>query len=320
MRLYICLSTVAHAHYVALSVFHDVFGDAYTKPIYIEKNAYTAVLKGKCQERRMLDRDFYSLIKTPQGVYRFNADIYRDAHQILGLPIEEECGLAFRLMSTRPSEIQTVRSPRQAYLDARTKNPRFESIVSFVLKHVDVPEQSLGLIGSLAIDPTLESRDVDLVFTDNVSVLNVVSDWIQRGPKGGAPLQRVLPAPLPIVCAFFNAQPIVYPDLSELRVLQPTTEDFELVMGNPICPPYLNMQIYHTQIQGKDREMLLIIRDSLSRVALKPGMRLRLSGHPSIVRGKSAILVTDVEQQLPEVPFHGGGTICSYPNGAKKQS
>ncbi len=79
MRLYFCKSEVAGSRYISLSVFHDVFGGTYTKPLYIEKNEKAAGLAGRCYERRFGGRDFYSLIKDPRGVYRHNATLYRDA-------------------------------------------------------------------------------------------------------------------------------------------------------------------------------------------------------------------------------------------------
>ena len=115
MRQYVCWSEVARAHYIALSVFHDVFGDTYTKPLYIEKNSYTLSLAESCHERRLLGRDFFSLIKTPDGVYRFNADIYKDAQRVLGLSIETSHSLGFGLAKARMSEVQKAYSPAEAY-------------------------------------------------------------------------------------------------------------------------------------------------------------------------------------------------------------
>src|SRR5580704_5607260 len=106
MRLYFCKSEVAGSRYISLSVFHDIFGGTYTKPLYIEKTEQSAGLAGRCYERKFGDRDFYSLIKDPRGIYRHNATIYRDAHEILRLPFEEQPNMAFLLMKAKAAEIE----------------------------------------------------------------------------------------------------------------------------------------------------------------------------------------------------------------------
>src|SRR5258706_11222776 len=105
MRQYLCLSQRADAYYIALSMFDDVFGKTYAKPIYVEKTTRTtSALQKKCEERELLGRSFYSLIKNTSGTYRFNADIYEDCHMLLGLPFETSADLAFNLMRLLPQE------------------------------------------------------------------------------------------------------------------------------------------------------------------------------------------------------------------------
>jgi hypothetical protein len=311
MRQYVCWSEECHAHYIALSVFHDVFGDKYTKPLYIEKNSSTLNLADSCHERRLLGRDFFSLIKAPGGIYRLNADIYKDAQRVLGLLIETRRGLGFGLAKARLSEVQKAYSPAEAYLEARARNATVRAAASFVLQQTGISENNLGLIGSLAIDPTVEARDLDLVFTGNLSTLDLAYTWIHQGHAPETPLRHEAPPPLPTVCAFFTAQPLAYPDLSKFRVLDSKTKDFDLLINKPLSPAYLNIQVYLATLSGKQEEAILIVRDTLSRDSLKPGMAVHLRGYPSVVRGELAILVTDVEQQIRNVSFHGGGTKCS---------
>jgi hypothetical protein len=318
MRLYRCRSAIAEAHYISLSVFYDVFGDKYTKPLYIEKSSRTARLAGRCYERTFLGREFYSLIKDPNGIYRYNATIYQEAHEILHLPFEETPHLGFSLMKASESDIEESYSPRQAFQRAATQNSLLASAVDFVLQELKIPETSLGLIGSLAIDPASKPRDVDLVFGGDAATLTKAYDWVRQGAKPSVPLQRYLPPPLPIVCAFFTAEPPLYPDLSSLRVLQPVTRDFALILKEPVSPPYLNLQVYRAQSLHGEGSTLLVVRDTLSRANLETDTLLHVSGYPASVASEPAILITDVEQQMPTVPFHGGGTTCAYPSGASR--
>jgi hypothetical protein len=319
MRLYFCRSEVAESRYISLSVFHDVFGGTYTKPLYIEKNERTTGLAGRCYERRFRGRDFYSLIKDPRGIYRHNATIYRDAHDILRLPFEEDPNMAFLLMKAKGAEIEESCSPRQAFEKAVPRNALLAATVDFVLRDSRIPQHCLGLIGSLAIDPASVPRDVDLVFSGDCATLDRAYKWIRDGSRPGVPLQRHLPNSLPIVCAFFDAEPPVYPDLSGLLVLEPVTRDFDMILKEPVSPPYLNVQVYRGRQLPAEQNILLVVRDTLSRAGLDLDVPLRLSGFPSSVGGEAAILVTDVEEQMPTVPFHGGGAQCSYPDGATEQ-
>jgi len=310
MRQYVCWSEVARAHYIALSVFHDVFGDTYTKPLYIEKNSYTLSLAESCHERRLLGRDFFSLIKTRDGIYRFNADIYKDAQRVLCLSLETSHSLGFGLAKASMSEVQKAYSPAEAYLEAKARNATVRAAASFVLQQVGVSEDNLGLIGSLAIDPTVEARDLDLVFTGSLSTLDLAYQWIHQGHAPGTPLRREIP-PLPTICAFFTARPVAYPDLSQFRVLDREVKDFDVLIREPLSPTYLNIQVYVASLSGRNEQVILVVRDPLSRDSLKPGIPVRLRGYSSTIHREPAILVTDVEQQIPTVCFHGGGTKCS---------
>jgi hypothetical protein len=51
---------------------------------------------------------------------------------------------------------------------------------------------------------------------------------------------------------------------------------------------------------------------------ISAGLQLELRGYPAETNGGRSILVTDVEQQIPVVAFHGGGTKCSSLTGANK--
>jgi hypothetical protein len=316
IREYFCWSREAHSYYIGLSLFYDIFGDEYTKPIYIERTPYTQNLEGRCQERRFLGRDFFSLIKTPRGIYRFNEEIYRDANQILKLPMEQNLSLARGLMRASTNEIQTIYRPREAYL-AAAKNPAVASATSVLTKETGIPEASVGLIGSLSLDPTLEPRDLDLVLTGSVATLDLAYRWLREGVKEGPPLRRHLPPPLPTICPFFSADPLAYPDLSDFRILTPYPEEFSVHIGGSLSPSYLNLQIYSARFLTRSTEGILVVRDTLSRSTLESGMVVRLWGHLSDAQGTMAVLVTDVEKQILTVHFHGGGTKSESLNGAK---
>lgn len=304
MRQYICRSTRAQALYVALSVFHDVFGEKYTKPIYIEKNSFTSSLHGRCQVKKLLDRDFYSLIKTPQGTYRFNADIYQDAHRILGLPFEIGNTLGYGLMSICSDEIESTILPSDAYLRAKAKNDIFRLAVSHVARAIPMSEDSFGLIGSLAVNPKGILRDIDLVFSGDSTTLETAYRWIREGPRDLSRLSRRLPESMPPICAFFTSCPVAYPDLSNFQVLRRNTSESTVMIGPPVSPPYLNMQIFSARTLPKGRTLVLVVRDTLSRCGLNSGQTVHLYGFESRLNGKEAILITDVEKQISEVSFH----------------
>lgn len=310
MRQYVCRNQRTGAQYTSLSVFSDLFGDVYTKPLYVEKVPSTFSLEGRCQIKYLLGKAFYSLIKTPDGTYRLNSDIYSDAHTLLGLRLEHQPTLAFGLMRAHLSEIVTAFSPTEAYVRARSESSVLRSVASFVLQQLTLPEECLGLIGSLGIDPTVHARDVDLVFSGPVEMLDLAYHWVRDRSSNGPPLRRAIPPPLPTVCAFFSAVPSAYPDSSDFCLLQPSLQYFDVLVGTPQTPPYLNLQIYFAELPAAQGQTSLILRDTLSRAALMPGVHLRVLGYPSLLRDRPAILVTDVEQQIVGVSFHGGGTRC----------
>ena len=180
-----------------------------------------------------------------------------------------------------------------------------------MLQQTGISEDNLGLIGSLAIDPTVEARDLDLVFTGSLSTLDAAYQWVHQGHAPETPLRREIPPPFPTICAFFTARPVAYPDLSQFRVLDSEAKDFEVLICNPLSPAYLNIQVYFANLSGRNAQAILVVRDTLSRDCLKPGMAVRLRGYPSALFGEQSLLITDVEQQLRAVPFHGGGKQCS---------
>lgn len=315
IHLYICWNKYAKACYTATSMFHDLFPDMYTKPVYVEKTTSTSYLSGRCKERQLLGRTFYSLIKNPEGTYRFNSEIYKDVHEVLGLEFETSHTLAFDLIKLPPGEIEMAYSPGEAYAQAHNKNRTLQSTIQYLLKEMPVFEENLGLIGSLAVDSGLDVRDLDLVFHGPIDVLDVANEWILQGPKVGPPFRRALPAPLPILCGFFSARPSAYSELTTLRMLEDQTEEIEVMIRAPRSGPYLNIQVYLVFDFLRQRDLLLVIRDPLGRDALKKGMSLSVKGYPSSLLGKPAILVTDVESQIQTVNFHAGGTRCYEQNG-----
>src|SRR6266850_2691155 len=251
MRQYLCWNKATRAYYIALSVFDDVLDATYSKPIYVEKTPGTAALQGRCENRRFLNREFYSLIKTPEGLYRFNADIYQDARSVLGLTADETPLLGFRLVRLPQSEIKSEFCPQTSYIAARNVNSIVHLAVSSFLDNIIFPETGLGLIGSMGIDPNaagLSQRDLDFVFCGSLYEITRAYNWVKSKHLPGQPLRRALPSPLPVVCAFFEAEPPVYPPLSQLKILAQTLANFDVIIQEPVSPTFLNIQIYSARI------------------------------------------------------------------------
>jgi hypothetical protein len=251
-------------------------------------------------------------------MYRFNQTIYEDSHRILKLSFESRPNLGFGLMIMAPQQIKEAYDPFRACVEAQINNLDVKAALSFLTKTSTISEDSLALIGSLSMDPTLKARDIDLVFTGNISTLDLAYRWVRQGPSEGPHLRRHLQVPLPTICSFFAANPVAYPDLREFEVRSTSLKEFDLVLGEALSPPYLNIQTYSAMNTAANRELILIVRDTLSRDTLEPGKSLSGSGYPSVIGGRPAILITDVERQLPTVSFHGGGTKSEYPNGVSE--
>jgi hypothetical protein len=315
LYLYICWSKYAQAAYTATSMFHDLFPGRYTKPVYVEKTPRTSQLSGKCRELHLLGRTFYSLIKDPGGVYRFNSSIYQDVQDVLGLEFDRSPNLTFDLIKLPSDEVEKAYSPADAYARARATNRSLQSAVQYLLREIPISEDQLGLIGSVAVDNTVDTRDVDVVFHGSTDVLDLANKWILQGDKPGPPFRRVLPSGLPIVCGFFSAQPSAYPDLRNLQLLEDHPHEIEVALGSPASPSYLNVQTYTVLDILQDKELLLIVRDPLGRDALQHKMTLFVRGYRALLREKPSLLVTDVESQLRPLNFHAGGTRCSEKNG-----
>lgn len=319
MRQYLCLSQRTDAHYIALSMFDDVFGEVYAKPIYVEKTTRTAsALEHKCEERALLGRTFYSLIKNTSGTYRFNADIYEDCHSLLGLPFEGSADLAFDLMRLLPQEIKHTYTPRESYVAAKLGNDLVGAAISEMLQHFPYSENDLGLIGSLGIDPDASARDLDLVFLGSAESLGVAHRWVRSGNHEEPPLRHPLPLSLPTICSFFSAEPSAYPNLSSFRLISSTQRTFDLNIESAISPSFLNIQVYQASDRQSARQLVLVVRDPLSRDMISPGMRFELRGYPAETNGALSVLVTDVERQIPAIAFHGGGAECSSRTGTNK--
>ena len=48
---YLCFREAVGAHYIAVNMFRDLFGDGYAKPLYIERTERTELLAEHCEER-----------------------------------------------------------------------------------------------------------------------------------------------------------------------------------------------------------------------------------------------------------------------------
>jgi|SRR5882724_430855 len=310
VRQYLCWNKTSGAYYIALSMFDDVLDERYSKPIYIEKTPTTAMLQGKCEERIFLGREFYSLIKTPESIYRFNADIYSEAHSVLGLTIIDKPDLGFKLMQIPRSEIRSIFYPKPAYVAARDNNSTVRSAASAFLSDATVSEFDLGLIGSLGIDPhaaTHMLRDLDLVFCGPLNAITRAYNWVRSEHLPMQPLRRALPSGLPTICSFYQAEPSVYPDLTLLRVLKGELGDFTVLILEPLVPAFLNIQIYSARDLISGGLVTLVIRDTLSRDMLPIEAQLNVRAYLCNYNGARALLITDVEQQILGIPFHGGG-------------
>jgi hypothetical protein len=322
MLQYLCLSRFADAHFVALSMFDDILGSTYAKPIYVEKTVYTSnFLLNKCEQRMLLGRWFYSLIKNQAGTYRYNSDIYNDSHRVLGLDFEPDRGMAFGLMRLRSEEIKHVYSPRDSFKLAQHENSPFRAAISVMLKQMVYPKDNLGLIGSLGIDPgSKHFGDIDLIFYGGAELLSRAHEWVISGDRTGPPLRHPLQMPLPTICSFYAAEPVAYPDLRSLRVGDGYLSMYDLLIEEILTPSFLNIQVYLAREFGQDGTLMLVVRDTLSRDMICPGQRFQISGFPAFIDAKPAVLVTDVEKQIPAVSFHGGGAKCFSQIGSDRQS
>jgi len=121
------------------------------------------------------------------------------------------------------------------------------------------------------------------------------------------PLRRALPSGLPTICSFYQAEPSVYPDLTLLRVLKGELGDFTVLILEPLVPAFLNIQIYSARDLISGGLVTLVIRDTLSRDMLPIEAQLNVRAYLCNYNGARALLITDVEQQILGIPFHGGG-------------
>lgn len=305
---YFCYSKYIEGNYVSINMFRDLFGDMYAKPLYIERTNRTLFLAEKCQEKCLRGKIFYSLIKSPHGIYRFNKEIYEDGEKLLNLELEKNIGLAFNLMKVNEREILETIDPFQAYDIAIARN----SVVAETIGRIPSTlkkANKLGLIGSIAIDPTIIVRDVDILFWGNVSGLNKIHEWLHKKKSGTLPLRRRLSKNLPTLCAFFDAKPTVYPELDSFELTSCKLEKRRACVIALECPSYLNMQVYTIKLEDETFSKL-IVRDTLSRDVLNLGTRFEFLGYRSKIRNISAFLITDVEKQFIGISLHGGNTKC----------
>ena len=315
MQQYLCQNVATGLRYVALSMFEDVLGRGYAKPIYIEKGPGSSGLEQACEQRILRGVKFYSLIKNRSHTYRLNAEIYRDAHNVLKLDFEQDPSLAFNLLRVPPDEVLETFTPRQSFVRARDSRGLVAEAAEEIVRGAAVPETCLGLIGSIGLDPSVKSRDLDVVFIGDSQELDLAYNWIVRARRK-QPLQRALETPKILLCSFYESEPCVYTHLRSLRVQDCALNSFDLIIDDALKPTFLNIQIYRAHLGKAGEETTLIIRDTLSRAMVPIGGHLKIMGYSSTLNGRHAILVTDVEAQIPEIAFHDGGRRCDTRNGS----